>query len=175
MAYKSLIYFCSETPGGRVDVVESTIGCVFVDMWAFCGELAPPPSSPCFFCVVIRYCWLLVVDKKTILLVVGKKVDFVTRRQDQEEEEEEEEEEEDTHLNPLLSARKRQIFLTQGNLASIWRPPWGVSEARFEYFQLSTNTTPRHSTVRHATPHYTTPRQAIFEVLSLLTASDSHR
>jgi hypothetical protein len=45
-----------------------------------------------------------------------KKVDFVTRRQDQEEEEEEEE---DTHLNPLLSARKRQIFLTQGNLASM--------------------------------------------------------
>ena len=32
---KSLICFCSGTPGGRVDVVERMIGYIFVDMWAF--------------------------------------------------------------------------------------------------------------------------------------------
>ena len=93
MTCKSLICFCSGTPGGRVDVVESMIGCVFVDMWAFCGELGPPPPLHLF--VILRFigCWLSTRRQK---------VDFVTRRQEQDQDQEEEEEEEGKHLNPLL-------------------------------------------------------------------------
>ncbi len=99
MTCKSLICFCSGTPGGRVDVVESMIGCVFVDMWAFCGELGPPPLFTFLLCYVIG-CWLSTRRQFFLLL---EKVDFVTRRkeEDQEEEEEEEEEEEGKHLNHI--------------------------------------------------------------------------
>ena len=66
MIRKSLICFCSGTPGGRVRVVKRMIGCVFVTIWAFCGDLGPL-SHRSFFC----YCLLLLV------VVVGKRRQFL--------------------------------------------------------------------------------------------------
>ena len=67
---KSLICFCSGTPGGRVDVVERMIGYIFVDMWAFLGELGPPPS---FFSslVVVTLCCRDIVPSKGIDTLFG--------------------------------------------------------------------------------------------------------
>ena len=77
MICKSLICFCSGTPGGRVDVVRRMIGCVLVNIWAFCcGELDPRPP-PFLFCfvvvVVVVVVILLLFNIISSCLLVGKK------------------------------------------------------------------------------------------------------
>jgi len=79
----SLICFRSRAPGGRVDVVVRMIGCIFVNMWAFGGELASPPLSRPTFSVVVRcpfswvgFCFCLLICLLT-----------VTGRQEEQEEE----------------------------------------------------------------------------------------
>ena len=86
MICKSLICFCSRTPGGRVDVVERMIGHIFVDMWAFWRGVRSPPSLVCFLLLLLLPCYLLAllsclfffllhnIDKKK-----NWKVDFLTR------------------------------------------------------------------------------------------------
>ena len=73
MVCKSLVCFCSGTPGERVDVVKRMIGCELVNMWAFCGDLGPLSHRYRFVFVL-----LLLVEKENnclffLVLVVGKK------------------------------------------------------------------------------------------------------
>ena len=56
---------------------------------------------------------------------------------------------------PPLSCQSSKAY-TKGNLATIWRPPWGVSEAKFIFFNYQQ--TPSHATPNHTKEH--TPNQA---------------
>ncbi len=153
MIRKSLIWFWSGTSGGRVDVVVRMIGCIFVNMWAFWGKLVPPSlgffllccclccllvacyvigscSCCCLTCVINfflhcrRISWLSLLtlsagnlwqeDKKK--KIKKKKVKFEPT---------------------LMNKKEANDSLPKGNLASIWRPPLGVSEARFYTIPLS--------------------------------------
>jgi len=77
------------------------IGYIFVNMWAFWGELVPP-SLVFSFSVALCVAFLLLVT----LLVLVRRQTRIRRQTRRKEEEEEEEEEEGTHGNPTFVNKK---------------------------------------------------------------------
>ena len=121
MICKSLICFCSGTPGGRVDVVERMIGHIFVDMWAFLGGVRFPPLPSCFLLLLLLPCYHLALLRLLFFFLIGNLLDWERRQ-----EEEEDQEEEGKHLNHFNEQeRGNDSYTPQGILPQYGDPRGG--------------------------------------------------
>jgi hypothetical protein len=122
MICKSLICFCSGTPGGRVDVVNVMIGCVLVIIWAFCGGPPPPPFlfCCCFVCccvvsLFVHHCWFF----------------WFTRRP---HEKWQEDKKKKVNIWTTFGNKKEANIPSQGILPQYGDPHWGWVRQDFKQF-----------------------------------------